>query len=208
MNLGILIVLITFLGYIANWINWKFLNYIFVRLLYLIGAFIHELSHALFCLLVGARIIEFKIFSRQPKVVYIEPRLKYIGRPLISLAPIIGGLLFLFLINNYWLKESFDIFQISDYKDIFSSPLALLAQINLLNWQSWVILLLFLNVGAMIGPSVQDLKNIWPFLIIFFFIESTVFDNLLFLALGLILMNILIQVIFIVIIKVIKLLKY
>ncbi len=195
MNFGVLIVLITILGYIANWINWRFLNYRLVRLLYFIGAFVHETSHAILCVLTGARILEFKIFSKQPRVVYSEPRLRIIGKPLISLAPIAGGLLFLFLINEYLIAGYFQIPVVRDFKDILISPFALLHQLNLLHWQSWLMILLFLNVGAMIGPSIKDLKNIWPTLIIFFFIKSTMFNNLIFLVFGLILTNIFIQIV-------------
>lgn len=39
---------------------------------------------------------------------------------------------------------------------------------NPIHWQSWVLLFLLVNVGAMLGPSFQDMKNIWPALIIFF----------------------------------------
>ena len=66
-------------------------------------------------------------------------------------------------------------------------------------------ILFFLNVGAMIGPSWQDLKNIWPMLIILLFFSYSLFDYLGFLAIVLILINILIQISFIIIIKIIKL---
>jgi len=207
MNLGVLIVLITILGCIANWINWQFLNYGLLRLLYFIGAFVHETSHAILCVLTGAGISEFKIFSRQPRIVYNEPRLKLIGKPLISLAPIIGGLLFFFLINEYLLAGYFQVSVIASLKDALMFPFALLRQINLIHWQSWLMILLFLNAGAMIGPSVKDLKNIWPILIIFFFINSTIFDNLIFLVLGLILTNIFIQIILILFIWLFKFFK-
>jgi len=197
MNFGVLIVLATILGYVANWINWRFLNYRLVRLLYFVGAFVHETSHAILCVLTGARILEFKIFSRQPSVTYSKPRLRLIGEPLISLAPIIGGLLFFYLINEYLIAGYFQVPAVASPKDALMSPFALLGQINLIHWQSWLMILLFLNAGAMIGPSVRDLKNIWPILIIFFLISSTIFDNLLFLVFGLILTNILIQIILI-----------
>ena len=207
-NLGLLIIFITLLGYIGNWINWRYLNYKLTHLLYFIGAFVHETSHALACLLTGARITEYNIFSRQPRVVYSpNPRLPLIGRLLISLAPLIGGLLFLFLINHYWLSGYFNLPQVSDWRDIPLIPLGLLSQINLLGWQSWVMILLFLNVGAMIGPSVKDLKNIWPVFPVFFFVKSPLFVNFAFLVIGLILTNIIIQFFLILLINLIKIVK-
>jgi len=207
MSFGILIVLVTALGYVANWINWRFLNYRLVHLLYFVGAFVHEASHAILCVLTGARILEFKVFSRQPRVAYNSPKLRLIMEPLISLAPIIGGLLFFYLVNEYLIAGYFQVPAVASLKGALMSPLALLSQINLIHWQSWLMILLSLNAGAMIGPSVRDLKNIWPILIIFFFINSTALDSLLFLVFGLILTNIIIQVILIIFIWFLKLLK-
>jgi len=208
MNLGILIISITVLAYISNWVNWRYLNYKLTHLLYFIGAFVHETSHALACLLARAKIEEYHIFSRQPRVVYSSPRLLLIGQPLISLAPLIGGLLFLFLINHYWLASYFDLPEVSNWQDILLVPLKLLSQINLLDWQSWMMILLFLNVGAMIGPSLKDLKSIWPIFFLLFFIESSFFLNFTFLVIGLILTNIVIQFFIILFIGLIKVIRH
>jgi hypothetical protein len=55
-----------------------------------------------------------------------------------------------------------------------------------------MIFLLF-NAGAMLGPSTQDLKNVWPMLIVLFFINSPLLARLGLAALGLILANIVLQ---------------
>ncbi len=207
MNLGILIALITLLGYISNWLNWRYLNYSVVHLLFYVGAVIHELSHIIFCHLTGAAITKISIFSRNPHVVHSKPKLPFIGQLLISLAPIIGGLLFLFLINKYYLVNYFGIPQFSDWQSVLIAPLGLLSQINLLNWQSWLMILLFLNVGVMIGPSLQDLKNIWPIMIILLFIKSPLLINLSLLVIILILTNIIIQILLILVIRIVKTIK-
>jgi len=201
MNLGIIIVLITAFGSLSNWLNWRFLNYKITRLLYYIGAFVHETSHAVFCIATGAKIKEFVIFSPQPHVTHRKSRIPLIGEVLISFAPIAGGLLFLFLVNRYFLGSYFAMPQFSGWQNIFTGALKLLEQINPLQWQGWVMILLFFNVGAMLGPSTQDLKNIWPILIVLFFVPSAFFANLGFMALSLILVNIALQIIFILIFK-------
>ncbi|MDD3399472.1 MAG: M50 family metallopeptidase [Candidatus Paceibacterota bacterium] len=200
MNLGILLILITLFGYASNWINWQFLNYKLVRLLYFLGSFVHESSHAVLCLLTGAKIKEFKVFSRQPRVVHLEPKLPLLGMPLISLAPLFGGSAFLFLLNRFWLKDYFIISKISEWQEAIFLPFDLLSQINLLEWQSWVMIFIFLNVGAMIGPSLKDLKNFWPVLILFFFINSPALLGFAYLVLGLILTNLIIQLILVILI--------
>ncbi len=196
MNLGILIILIALLGYISNWLNWRYLNYPIVRLLFYVGAVIHELSHGLLCFLTGATITESSIFSREPHITNLKPKLPFVGQTLISLAPIAGGLLFLFLINKYFLVNYFS-----------TSPLHLLSQINLFDWQSWLMILLFLNVGAMIGPSFQDLKNIWPIIIALFFITLPALINVSLFVITLILINIIIQVILMLAIRIVKTIK-
>jgi len=159
-NLGVVIVLITIFGYVSNFLNWRYLNFGIIRSLYYIGAVVHETSHAVLCIVTGAKIQDFTVFSSQPHVVHQKSRLPLIGEPLISFAPIAGGLLFLFLVNRYLLGSHF-IFtatwpQFSSWRDwgsVLLVPLGLLRQIDLLQWQSWVMILLFFNVGAMLGPS-------------------------------------------------------
>ena len=204
MNLGLLIILITTLGTVSNWLNWRFLDYSVVRWFYYLGAVVHELSHAIFCFLTRAKIVEIKIFSEKPHVTHTKAKLPIIGEMLISLAPIAGGLLVLFLINKYFLVGHFRIPEFSNWQDVFLAPFKLLPQINLFSWQSWLTILLFLNVGAMIGPSLQDLKNIWPVILILFFFNYSWLANLGLIVIILILTNILIQFILTLFIWIIK----
>lgn len=201
MGLGIVIVLVSILGYISNSLNWRYLNYRVVSFLYYIGALVHETSHAAVCIATGAKIEEFKVFSPQPHVTHRKSKLPLVGELLISSAPIASGLLFLFLVNRYLLGNYFAVPPLSGWQDIFTEPLKLLLQINLFQWQSWVMILLFFNVGAMLGPSARDLKNIWPLLIVLFFIKSAFFADLGLMAFGLILTNIAIQLVIVLVLK-------
>lgn len=194
-NLGVLAILITLLGYTSNRINWRYLNYKAIHFLYYIGAAVHETSHAIVCLLTGAKIEEYAVFSRQPRVVYRKPKLPLLGNPLISFAPIVGGLFFLYLVNRLALGSYFYVPAVGSWNDIFLGLVRIFSELNPLDWRSWVMVFLFFNVGAMIGPSFRDLKNIWPFVIILFFIKSNLLASLGLLAVTLILADILIQII-------------
>jgi len=205
MNLGILIILITILGYISNWLNGKFLNLKTIHWLYYLGALIHELSHAILCVLTGARISEFNVFSKQPHVTHTKPKLLLIGQPLISLAPIAGGLLFIYVINTWLLNNYLQVINLNTLQEIPNVLINIWSQLNLMEWQTWLIILLFLNVGSMIGPSSRDLKNIWPFIILMFFINWPFLINLSLIAICLIIMNILIQIIAILVKQFLKL---
>jgi hypothetical protein len=198
MSLGIVIVLITAVGYLSNTLNWRYLNFGVIRLLYYIGALVHETSHAVLCILTGAKIREFTVFTEQPRVVHERSKLPFVGEFLISAAPIAGGLLFLFLVNHYFLGNYFVPPQVADWhnwKSVLAAPFEFLLQIDLLQWRSWVMILLLFNAGAMLGPSTQDLKNAWPMLILLFFINSPTLAGLGLAALGLILANIILQIV-------------
>ncbi len=194
-SLGLAIVSIVALGYASNWLNWRFLNYRITHLLYYVGAFVHESSHAALCVLTGTKIYEFKVFSSQPHVTHAARRPPFIREFLISSAPIFGGLLFLFLVNQYVLGGSFTVPTFDgQWQDLLMAPIHLIREIRLYAWQSWVMIALFINIGAMLGPSIQDIKNSWPVLVLLFFVSSPVLVNLCFLALCLIAVNIIFQI--------------
>jgi hypothetical protein len=205
-NLGAVILLIAAFGYFSNFLNWRFLNYGITRLLYYIGALVHETSHAILCVLTGAKIEEFTVFAEQPQVVHQKSKIPFLGELLISAAPIAGGLLFLFLINRFALGNYFTMPPVQfsswlDWRSILAAPLSLLIQINLLRWQSWVVILLCFSAGAMLGPSTRDLKNVWPMLILLFFVKLPLLVGLALAALSLIFFNIILQVIAIIFIS-------
>jgi len=204
MNLGILIITITALAYLSNYINNKYLNHLFIKYFYYLGIIIHESSHALMCILTGAKITKFEIFSKQPKVTHYKSKIPLLGQTLISLAPLLGGFAFLFLINNYLLQNYIHITVPTNLTQIFILPFSILSQINILEWQSWLIIIISLNIGAMLGPSTQDLKNIWWVFIILFFIKWPFLINTGLIIIALIITNILIQISLILISKIIK----
>jgi hypothetical protein len=194
-NLGFVIILITIAGYFSNWLNWKFLNYPITHLSYYLGTLVHETSHAIFCVLTGARIHEFSVFSSKPHVTYEKPRIPFLGSILINIAPIIGGLGVLYLMNAYVLTDHFALPAYANWRDIASGAWKLLSQVNLGEWQSWALIAFFLNVGAMIGPSIRDLRNIWVPIILLCFVEWPQLASLGLFAVSLILVNIAIQII-------------
>ncbi|MBI5134398.1 MAG: M50 family metallopeptidase [Candidatus Taylorbacteria bacterium] len=193
MSSGLVILLVVLAGYASNWLNWRFLDSALTRLLYYLGAFVHEGSHAVLCLLTGAKISEFQVFSAQPHVTHGKPKLPLIGSTLISIAPLFGGLLFLFLVNRFVLGGHFSFEAVLDWRSLLREPLELLGQMRIYEWQSWALALLLLNVGAMIGPSTRDIKNIWPALVILFFIPVPALAQIGLFALSLIMAGIIVQ---------------
>ncbi len=205
LTIGIVIVIISALGYFSNWLNWRFLNYRINHLLYYFGAFVHETSHAILCLATLAEIHKYKVVSYQPQVTYSNSRLPILGNLLISIAPILGGLAFLFVVNKYFLQNQFVMPAFESWKFFLNDFLKFTAQINLTKWKDWILLFLFFNMGAMLGPSWQDLKNVWILIVILVFIPWPFFNHLGMLATSFILINIILQTFLIAIISLAKL---
>ena len=203
-TIGVIIILISMLGYMSNWLNWRFLNYKINYLIYYFGTFIHESSHAILCVLTGAKISEYKIFVRQPHVSYSNSRLPVLGNLLISIAPIFGGLIVLFFVNKYFLIDQYIMPQFSDWQHILPDFLKFLKQIDITNWKNLITIFLFLNMGAMIGPSMQDLKNVWFLIVILLFIQWPLFIHLGLLAVTLIVINIIFQILLIFILNIFR----
>lgn len=203
-TIGIIIIVISALGYASNWLNWRFLNFWPTRLLYYLGAFIHETSHAIACFLTGARIYEYQVISSQPRVTHSHSKLPVLGDAIIAIAPLFGGSVFLYFINNKVLTETYQLPLINAWGSLPNGLTQLFWQINFNHWQTYILLFLFLNVGAMLGPSWQDLKNVWPVLLILCFIRWSAFSHIGLLAVALIMANIIIQIILIIIIGLMK----
>lgn len=205
-TIGIIIITISLLGYVSNWLNWRFLNYKINYLLYYFGTFIHESSHALFCILTGARISEYKIFVDQPRVSYSNSKIPLLGNLLIAIAPIFGGLMVLYFVREYFFINQYVMPQFYNWKLLLTDSINFLRQINLTNWKNLLTIFLFLNAGAMIGPSWQDLKNVWFLILLLIFIPWPFFTHLGLLAIALILINIIFQIVIIMIVYLLKLL--
>lgn len=198
---GVILILISLFGYISNFLNGRFLNFIIIRWLYFVGAFVHETSHALVCILTGAEIIEYRVLARQPRVIYSNPKVPLVSNTLISFAPVFGGLLFLFLLNRYMLSEQFSPLELHSWADLMPQVLLLLRQAHLFSWQSLIFFLIFLNIGAILSPSLRDIKNIWPVVILLLFLKIPFIASLCLFALMLILVNIGVQLILIVLLQ-------
>ena len=116
------------------------------------GIIIHELSHALMAVLVGAKIKEINFFtSRGGYVIYSSPKIPILGEIFINFAPVLGGIGALLLFS--WL---------------LGLPLPLTPSMeefllfikeSWLNWQFWLFVYLVISVSICLTPSFKDLKN-------------------------------------------------
>jgi len=122
------------------------------------GVVIHEFSHALGCFLSGAKVDEIGLFSSKGSYVkHGKPKLPLIGSPIISFAPIAGG------IASLWATAGLLGLGLPQVGATFSFALARdLVHFTLNNWESWPFwLFVYLTISIVIClvPSKQDLKN-------------------------------------------------
>jgi hypothetical protein len=142
-------------------------------ILMLPGTIIHESSHALVALLMGARITKFGVIPSGDTLGHVEytsPKIPYIGNAAISIAPLIGCPALLLLISGYFGVHidfppgSFDI--LAQTRFLIEGTFYFITGLDYLNWKTYVFFYLALTLGAGAAPSKTDINNMLPGLII------------------------------------------
>ncbi|MDD4062399.1 MAG: hypothetical protein PHV25_01280 [Candidatus Pacebacteria bacterium] len=121
------------------------------------GVIVHEFSHAVGCVLVGAKIEEISLFSQKGSYVkHRQPKIPFVGDVVISFAPIVGGIAFLWCSAGFLgikLFSSFDnILDLVNDFWVFSID-------NWREWTFWIFVYLLISVLISLAPSKQDFKN-------------------------------------------------
>lgn len=158
-----LILVISF--YAMKW--WvELLPFTFFRVLITPGIAIHEYSHALACLLVGAPVSSITIFDKNGgRVVHGNAKIKIIGPVIIAMAPIAGALL-MFALIGFLLNHPFKI-DVSSFERFFNS----LGRVRWTDWRVYFYLYACINLMMTIAPSKQDFKNCqWGLIVTFIII--------------------------------------
>ena len=129
------------------------------------GIIIHELSHALACMLTGAKIEEINLFhSEGGYVKHGKSKIPIMGQIFISFAPILGGIMTLFFFSLIFdLKLPFGVvnFQECFFQGLIFGIQEILFFIeqNWLNWQFWIFTYLSISTIICLAPSKTDVKN-------------------------------------------------
>ncbi len=137
------------------------------------GTIVHESSHAVVALLMGARITDFSIMPSGNTLGHIEytaPKIPFIGNTAISVAPLIGCPAILLFISRYFgvyfdsPPGTFDI--LMETRFLLDGTLSFITGLDYLNWKTYVFLYLALTLGAGAAPSKTDIISMLPGLII------------------------------------------
>ena len=144
-----------------------------------IGTPIHELSHALACIIFGHKVVEMKLYqpvSADGTLGYVNhaynPKNLYhtIGNFFIGIAPILGGSAVLLLLMS-WLvpgthiafsgaADSIDVTNLGGYLGYFGGVLgAVFSPANLVNYRWWIFILLALMIASHMELSRADLEG-------------------------------------------------
>ena len=100
-SLAIGLIMIIFLSYATCGLWTKYINTKAVNGFLMPGAIVHELSHALFCLVTGTTIKELNLFtSNSTGIKYDKPRIPFLFDFIIAAAPMFGCVFFIFFISK------------------------------------------------------------------------------------------------------------
>jgi hypothetical protein len=128
------------------------------------GVLVHELSHALGCIVTGAKIKEVAIFSpRGSYVSHSKPIIPLVGNFIISFSPIAGSIIALFFLSRFLnfplpiIKFSFQPFYESFL--IVSKETIIFILNNYQSWKFWIFSYIIISLVISLAPSKQDFKN-------------------------------------------------
>ena len=129
------------------------------------GVIIHELSHALACRITGVKIKEINFFLWDGGYVkYNKSKIPILGEFLISFAPILGGIVALFIFSLiFGLRIPLEI--VNFQQPFFYGVGIAIQEIpyfikqNWLKWQFWVFIYLVISIIICLVPSKTDIKN-------------------------------------------------
>ena len=154
---------------LASWLIDKLLVMIIPRRIYRMiitpGIIVHELSHAIACVFMRAKIVRIKFFAESGGAVeHHLPKVPIIGKPIIGMAPLFGVTLTIFGLAYYF---GYHASAVSiDFAGSFLANFGVLAKtvfdnisFSLRDWQFWLFLYLIISLSASIAPSTTDLKH-------------------------------------------------
>ena len=154
-------------------------RFVILRGTLFLGIFIHEFSHYLGCKLTRAPVAEFKVGLREGHVTHGKSKIPLLGGLIISLAPLIVGIVLLLLLFQ-WLtglsyKELTGVWEAGasgNLSGIFTNIKQGLGEISVLSWQFWLGVYFVFNILAIFVPSKQDFKNIAGALVLYVFLSA------------------------------------
>jgi hypothetical protein len=143
---------IFFVSYLINWLLARSIIWKHYRFFVAPGVVVHELSHALGCIVMGAQITDINFWKANGgHVEHYPPKAKLIGEAIIALAPIWGTLALLAVLTKLLVPNAFL------YASTFNAQ-GIIESFNWFSWQSWLYIYLVTSLMATIAPSKTDMR--------------------------------------------------
>lgn len=159
-NLSIWLVLIIILSMILDFILRQTFHGSKYRIMVAPGVIIHELSHAIACLITVARVKEINFFDNKGGYVKHEKsKIPIIGPVIISLAPLMVGIVLVYILSRYVVIGSDVELSLNLSQSNINKIIETVLHLNLLNIKSLITLYLLISIGITMAPSFKDFTN-------------------------------------------------
>lgn len=139
------------------------------RILLAPGVIIHELAHGFACILTGAKVSEMSLFEKEGgHVKHTKSKIPILGPIIISLAPLIVGIIAIYFISRYLSTSGLDTLK-SGYsvKSMLLANVAIVKSLAHLSWKNGILLYITVSVVVTMLPSRQDILHAFlPLLIL------------------------------------------
>jgi len=162
-SLILMVLLLLVLSYLVNYLLSKSILGRAYQYFLLPGVVLHETAHLIFCILTGAKVVSVTFFdSEGGRVEHEKPKLPIIGQVLISTAPLVFGIIAIFLLASWLGLKGIEIGLLKtavmgDWLQFFARYLE---PVSLSGYKTWLAIYFILAVAVTMAPSKQDFKNI------------------------------------------------
>lgn len=140
------------------------------------GVILHELAHGFVCLITGAKVKEINFFDRKGGFVKHEKsKLPIIGPVIISLAPLLIGIVVIFILSRFIIIAPDYRLELSLTPQNLNRILSSVIQIHLTSARSLIAFYFLVSICTTMAPSFRDFAN--AFLGLIFLLLVTIAVN-------------------------------
>jgi len=125
------------------------------------GVIVHELAHGFACIFTGAKVTSMSVFAREGgHVRHTKSKIPILGSVIISLAPLIAGIVIIYIISRYLSTAELNVFKYGfGVKAIIKGNVAIIKNLAHFSWKNWLLLYFTISVSVTMLPSRQDLLS-------------------------------------------------
>jgi hypothetical protein len=126
------------------------------------GVIVHELAHAIGCLITGAKVTSLNVFEKEGgRVEHTKSKIPLIGQIIISTAPMVAGVAAIYFLAKFVGFRTIDLIGVPlSLEGVKGAVLHLISSIDIHDRKNWLVLYLLVSLAVTMTPSKQDLKNI------------------------------------------------